>query len=676
MKKIDFHIHTISTIGDSSFSFNLNQLKEYIQNTDIDAIAITNHNIFDIDQFRQISESVSIPVFPGIEINLENGHLLLIADKNELSDFDSRCSKITPQAANAEDSTTTNELKEIFHDLSKYILIPHYDKKPSVNETVLAKLETYITAGEVSSPKKFVYCVKNEGSLVPVYFSDSRIDSEFTKFPTRQTYMNCGEITFGAIKGCLRDKSKVSLSPRDGHSSFQVFDDGQELSTGLNIIVGERSSGKSFTLNRIFEAFPNAKFIRQFSLLERDDEQDKANFDKLLSQKHSLLTGEYLKEFQEVVNDVTYIDIEKNERSVSNYLESLIMHAKESEKRDAFAKAKLFSEEKFQISDLNGFKKLIASVQHLIENIEYREIIDKHLSMQRLKALIVELMKEYQKREEERLKKRWLNDLILEIKKKLQMRTAATTIEDVDLYQVAMDNEKIDKFISAATMVCRDRKIEERDVQGFKIVARTSKFSGAGELKSLSGLRIAFGQAYQSYEDPCKYLQKLKAIGDLAEADYFRYFAKIKYQILNKDGYEVSGGERSEFNLLQEISDAQQYDMLLIDEPESSFDNLFLKNEVNKIIKEIAKNVPVVLVTHNSTVGASIKPDYLLCTKKEVVDGNIEYRIYSGFPTDQELMSRDGKRLGNFGVTMDCLEAGKPAYDERGRVYEDLENRR
>ena len=84
--------------------------------------------------------------------------------------------------------------------------------------------------------------------------------------------------------------------------------------------------------------------------------------------------------------------------------------------------------------------------------------------------------------------------------------------------------------------------------------------------------------------------------------------------------------------------------------------------------------MPVVLVTHNSTVGASIKPEYILYTKKEVIAGGIEYLIYSGFPTDKELVSRDGKKLSNFDVTMDCLEAGKPAYDERRERYEDIAN--
>lgn len=674
MKKIDFHIHTIPTASDSSFSFNLDQLKRYVLNAGIDAIAITNHNIFDVSQFRKISESVSIPVFPGIEINLENGHLLLIADRNELLDFNSKCSNLKSRIKSPEKSIATEELEKIFHDLSKYILIPHYDKEPRINEKALAKLAAYITAGEVNSPKKFIYCIKNEERLVPVYFSDSRIDSEFTEFPARQTYINCGEITFVAIRSCLRDKNKVSLSSRDGHSSFQIFDDSQELSTGLNVIMGERSSGKTFTLDRIHKTFPDVKYIRQFTLVERDEKQDEAKFNKLLSQKHSLLTQEYLKEFQEVVNDVTYIDIEENEESVANYLNSLIRHAKEAEKRDAFSKAKLFREEEFQISDLKGLSDLIDSVRHLIENIEYKNIIDKHLSREGLKTLIVELMKEYLKKEGEELKKRWLNDLILEIKSKLQMRTSATTIKDVDLYQIAMNLEKVNKFNSAVEMVRKDRKIVDKDFRGFKVVARTSKFSRAGELKSESGLRISFSSAYQAYKEPYKYLQKLKSIEGLSEADYYRYFAKIQYQILNKDGYEVSGGERSEFNLLQEISDAQRYDMLLIDEPESSFDNLFLKNEVNEIIKGISKNMPVVLVTHNSTVGASIKPDYLLYTKKEVADGKIEYRIYSGFPTDRVLISTNGRSLSNIVVTMDCLEAGKQAYDERRRVYEDLEN--
>ena len=147
----------------------------------------------------------------------------------------------------------------------------------------------------------------------------------------------------------------------------------------------------------------------------------------------------------------------------------------------------------------------------------------------------------------------------------------------------------------------------------------------------------------------------------------------IDYQILNQYGYSVSGGERAEFRLLQEIDDAHRYDMLLIDEPESSFDNLFLRDRVNRIIREIATNMPVILVTHNNTVGASIRPDYLVYTKR-IIGDNVSYERYYGLPSSRELVSFSGNTIKNFKVMLDCLEAGEKTYNERKRDYDLLKD--
>jgi len=66
MKKIDLHIHTVATRSDSQFDFCLDKLSEYIDAANLDAIAITNHNIFDATQFGQIRDAVTIPVYAGI----------------------------------------------------------------------------------------------------------------------------------------------------------------------------------------------------------------------------------------------------------------------------------------------------------------------------------------------------------------------------------------------------------------------------------------------------------------------------------------------------------------------------------------------------------------------------------------------------------------------------------
>jgi len=79
MRKIDLHIHTVSTITDRDFEFDVEKLKEYVTVSNLDCISITNHNCFDHEQYIEIVDLLDIPVFPGIEIDLESGHLLLIS---------------------------------------------------------------------------------------------------------------------------------------------------------------------------------------------------------------------------------------------------------------------------------------------------------------------------------------------------------------------------------------------------------------------------------------------------------------------------------------------------------------------------------------------------------------------------------------------------------------------
>ncbi len=114
--------------------------------------------------------------------------------------------------------------------------------------------------------------------------------------------------------------------------------------------------------------------------------------------------------------------------------------------------------------------------------------------------------------------------------------------------------------------------------------------------------------------------------------------------------------------------------MLLIDEPESSFDNLFLKGDVNHILKEISETMPVVVVTHNSTVGASVGADYIIFTSKELEGGELVYKRYSGHPSDINLISLDGETKKNFDVIMNSLEAGEIAYSERWHGYESIKD--
>ena len=63
MRKVDLHVHTVSNpFSDGKFDFNLEVLKKYVEKMNIECIAITNHNIFDKEQFREIENKLDILV--------------------------------------------------------------------------------------------------------------------------------------------------------------------------------------------------------------------------------------------------------------------------------------------------------------------------------------------------------------------------------------------------------------------------------------------------------------------------------------------------------------------------------------------------------------------------------------------------------------------------------------
>lgn len=660
MKKIDLHIHTVQSISDRIFTFDLESLKEYVDKLEIDCIAITNHNLFDKTQFEQICQELKIKVFPGIEIDLEGGHLLLISENENLDDFALKCKRIQDLIPTKDDSIDYDQLIEIFLELNNYLLIPHYDKKPNIKQDTLAKLGDNIFAGEVTSLRKFKACVKESDKLTPVIFSDCRFVENMASYPIRQTFIDVEECTLKAIKGCLFDKTKVSLSKEEGNEFFQATDNGIMLSTGLNVIVGGRSSGKTYTLDKICKNFDNVKYLKQFSLLQNDKE----NFKKLVTTRHSLITENYLKEFKDVVFDVNEIDIKANEILIEKYLFSLKKYASESDNLDTFSKCKLYNETKFTVDNLENIKKLISATETLIETNEYKTIVNNHITDESLKSLILDLISKHNELHEKNLKKDWTNNLIDTIKDSLRFRSTTTSIEEVDFSNIQLEKIKVQKFKQLVKRIQTEKIIDSKDIRGFKVLAKTKKYTGAGQLKSKSKTKLGFSEAFNNYENPYKFLISLQNVG-IEETEFYKYFVDIDYRTLNKHGYEVSGGERSEFNLLHEISDALMHDLLLIDEPESSFDNIFLKNEVNELIKEISKEIPVIVVTHNSTIGASISPNHLVFTQKLVDSGNVDYKVYFGHPTSKTLKNVEGDTIRNLDVLLNCLEAGEEAYNQR-----------
>lgn len=681
MKKIDFHIHTIPVKDkDAYFEFDIAKFEEYTTSQSINAVAVTNHNIFDLDQFKSVVDTLkNIVVFPGIEIDFEDGHLLLIGGNNDLDAFAKKCESVKSEF-DAGNKITASKLSEIFGDLGEYLLIPHYDKKPKVRQSVIDSLKEHIFVGEVQSPKKFHRIIKEADSLVPVVFSDARISTDFDleKHQGRHTYVNTNSdpLTLSAIKAALRDKNKAFLSNTGKHGFFQVFSDGQELSSGLNIIVGGRSSGKTYFLNKLKNIYDteekSIKYIKQFDLV-RDDEK---KFNERVEKDRSDIREEYLKEFCVVVEDVTKIERGATNYKLGKYIETLLDFASSEKLQDEFSRAILFKEVQFQVRQTQEkeLENVIKATVSLLDNVTYKNIINKHIPEKNLRSLLAELTDQYKKLLESRLKKEWVNELVRDTRQLLERKTSSPKIEDgdIDFYKIKLERERVRRFNAITQSIKKETEIKETEVFGkFKIRAVASPYFGAQGLHDESGKQLSFTNAFRKYNSPILFLEELKNIEGLEKTELYRYFCKVTYQVLNEYDKKVSGGEMAEFNLLRALQDARQYEMLLVDEPESSFDNLFLKKNVNKEIKDISKEMPVIVVTHNNTVGMLMEPDYILYTQRRIVNGRDEYRIFSGSPGDKEFKTADGvESIDSYDTLLDALEAGPEAYDVRKGIYE------
>lgn len=679
MKRCDLHIHTVPSVSDRMFIYDKEVLLDYVAKTGLDVIAITNHNLFDYTQFQEIKDALShIVVLPGIEVDLEGGHILVITNNDDgtLFDFNAKCEEVKKLIKTNDDDISYDTFIRIFGDLSKYLLIPHYEKDPRLHKDIIKKLGRNIIAGEVSSVKKFIYMEREEGELTPVYFSDFRIEKGISadKYPVSHTFFDVDQVNVNTLKLCLMDKTKVSLSSQKGIKLFQIFPNGQMLSTGLNIMFGKRSTGKTYTLDAIANRFEGkAKYIKQFELLNTNrNDSDQFENDLKIRQENS--AEDYLREFSIIVTDMLKTcSVEEDEMKLQKYLDAVMSSAHQSDVNDVFSKSQLFNESDFKELNYEEIKRLIKAVLTLLELQLYKPLVDKFLPEASLKSLLKELIAQCRKDYITNQYFKEVNNIIKMVKESLQLKSAAPRIPNIDLYQYFINKKKREVFAQLAIAIKKNRTISTEKAGHFTISVSSRPFVNASDLKTVGLRQISLVNAFAKYENPVQYLNELKATGVDSDRIY-KLFAAIDYKILNSSGLPVSGGERSEFNFLQKIKDAILCDILIIDEPESSFDNLFLKNEVNKFIKDMAENMPVIISTHNNTIGGSIKPDYILYTEKRIEANEPHFNIYSGYPTAQFLKDVKGNTIENYQITMNSLEAGEQAYSERRDIYETLKN--
>lgn len=669
MKKVDLHVHTLASDLDANFEFDMDKMKEYVKISKLDAIAITNHNIFDIEQYKEIKENLNICVFPGVEVNLEDAHIIIITEEKYLEVFCSQIENLKEKMKDGRKYISYDEFIRIFNNYQQYLLIPHYKKHPALQQQIIKKFKKNIVCGEVDSVKKFLTLKKKDNDLVPILSSDVRIKRDLEDYPIRQTYIDINEISLKSIKYALMDKDKVFITDTKKDNEFIFTSDGLIASTKLNVIIGKRSSGKTSTLENIKKLFDTSKikYIKQFEITENSG---KKKFEEVTKKDYEKITNEYIEPISNIINNILDIDLDEDYEKLAKYQESLINRALSCERNDIFSKTALFNEIIFDEKNNNELDELIKAIKTLLENETYKELIFENLNKEVLQNLLIKLIQlNREKQLNEKLKKE-VDKLIKSIQNKLSLKSSVDTIFQVDFYTIMKNRLVIERFNNDFKKIKEQSVIFEEDYQRFKIIASKRVYRNVTEMKEGANIKQgSFKDTFERYynKDVYQYIEHLKDDG--VELDKLsKTILGIEYKVINQNNSEISGGEKAEFNLLKELEDAKNYDILLLDEPESSFDNPYIKENINTLIKDISNKTTIFVVTHNNTLGVSNKADRLLYTRYN--NEEKEYELFVGNFTDNVLKNKDGKEVKTYDAVVNCMEAGIETYEERRNIYE------
>lgn len=657
MRRIDFHIHTVASPLDEEFEFNLDSLLTHVGHNSLDAIAITNHNLFDGENFKEICDAVgnSIRVFPGVEVSVKNFHVLAICDPRNVVSLANACAQL-PEIRQGDDGISIEEFKRLFGNGS-YLVIPHYLKNPRISESDLASLGKLVSGLEVSSQKKW-YREYRRTNMPLVMFSDFRCSADRPECLGKYTYVSIEDLEFESLRLAFHDKDKFAIAESEDHFELapNLF-----AATGLNVVIGGRSTGKTYFLDSLFSSCDpdDVFYIRQFGIVK--DAEEKAFRSKLADEESSIRDDYY-----EPMNDVIAI-MEKLhakdavKKSIEDYLNGLTSYAETSAREDEYSRCPIYSGARLPLDNSSAEKKVVNAILTLLDEGPISDDIDRILGRDSLIELLSIAMDHYKKK---RLRCKCIelaNEIAKKIKEGLKLESSRPPCPESPFIEAAMRNACVKRFAHLRQATKTEAIVGVSAIGNFKRVVKRVPYKDAKALKKAIGTSANLGGMLQL--DDVEYVERLLKTEDVSHRD--RALFDMSVVLLNENNEEVSGGQKAEYLFFRALDKASSHDVVLIDEPESSFDNPFLNKSIATELKKISRRATVFIATHNNVLGVSIKPDGIVYTSIE----NGRHRIYSGDASSKKLKTADGAYVDKADVLLELMEAGEEAYKGRKPYY-------
>lgn len=710
--KIDIHTHTKKCkSGDApTREITPEDFCEMILSTEVKIIAITNHNVFDLDQFEAIETRLGedAQVWPGIELDVLNGgsrgHLLVIVSPRLARAFSEAVDELTRDSSPDIFTATIEEVLETF-DTFNPIYVAHYkQKKPNLSDEMLGMLESRtnnpgcVIKEVTNSISAGIYISHGHSSI---YGSDIHDWKKYEELSHDLPDLRLPVDSFEHFCLLLKKDPTTINTVLDRKTSedlvLRPFDDGSILKikafNDINVIFGPKGTGKSCILKAI------AKYYSDNGIDARVYESASDRLDEIFDAKGRSLTInlnahginyctdkiEDLRGVSEVAvtslgKYVNYFKVTNTNKSANKILLKDIDPEEESSAKREF-------------TEFNVAARTTAEfLEFLAKNPSVRKELDED-ELAEVTTILSGLLERLRKREWNSFSG-WkeiflLNSAIKAFRREIERKTGrpakptTTGFRDYAMNRIMVEVNAAAIVRSVDTEIPRQTEIvgslgsNKGDLQFLTEFKFQSGAISDGALSSLTGVkkipqkkfvncvRNILKHAYA--DDLFQHISELNAIEDVEDIKtVYELLLFNRYFALDGQPYSPSSGESSMVMLQKELgTDKEVY---ILDEPERSLGNEYISDVIVPLIKERARaGKKVFISTHDANIAVRTLP----YSSVYRCHGKSGYKTYLGNPFTNNLENPDdvGDQLDWKKVSMKTLEGGEEAFGERGKIY-------
>lgn len=717
--RIDLHCHTKAVKSGEGEGRNVQreQFVKAVADAGVGIVAITNHNVFDVDQYNDFACGAGslFQVWPGVELDVElvdNGnkrtyHMVLICSPNNAEKLKLRVDGLVAGVSPDEFSCSVEQIIESMGNM-KYVLIPHFNKEPGITEKEVIRVKELLNSNSsvlLEAQNIRSMCIFINHGINAIVGSDIKDWSGYPgkDLPSLRIPVDSFEKFFlllrrdeAVVQSMLKNKESVvaKVDPCFGSANSSGAEETVEFFNDINVIIGDKGTGKSNILLSL-EHFlrSNGKKCACYVGAGTVDSLRNDLSTNDMARSVSKLNIDGCREEFRCIRE--WFDVQPTS------LLDFVNYAKFKDRRNKVKKIKW--------CDLGGLDELPDDALWSIES-DYKGVDDATKIIESID------LKSYGLSDDIVSGLLLLRKLILKKKRETLLQKYAVHLTN---FTLSTFNHKISAKVDAPsrpmetgfTDFAHGRLLLFKNAKkicdllttknGFSVSSYTllgsigdkgevyieeryrllndcgsersdkSEFSGnimklrsiVTKLKGISDAVIGHGG------DVGALINDLSALCDDAGVHSLDDFVGLSKFTVDRNyrKYELSNGERAMLYIQRTLND-DDADAFLLDEPELGIANMYVDEVVRPKLLELAReHKMVVVVTHNANLAVRTLP-YMTMYRRHDANG---YSSYVGNPFINRLYNvKDSSDVLQWrSVNMSILEGGAEAFCDRSDIY-------